>query len=116
MKVSERIMKNKRFISLLMALLLVVALVPTYASATASPGLFSWSAQTTGTTNPFNSVSYGNGKFLAVTPHDFKIWASNDGTSWSNSTTLTDQQNPYKIDFVNNKFMALGNGNDGDDD
>ncbi|WP_221176014.1 tandem-95 repeat protein [Brevibacillus fluminis] len=65
----------------------------------------SWSKAYSGSST-INSVTFGNGKFVAV--GDGKAYTSMDGNAWSSTTTNSSML--YSVDYGNNKFAAVGAG------
>ena len=55
----------------------------------------------------WKSVTYGNGKFVAVRSHDSTVAAySEDGLTWT-ATTIPSSANLYSVTYGNGKFIAV---------
>jgi len=69
-----------------------------------SPDGVTWTNHQSATTLlDFESIAYGNGRFLAV--GDTNVLTSTDGVTWSQSNT----QNPlYTVAYLNGQFLASG--------
>ncbi|MCD1261707.1 S-layer homology domain-containing protein [Paenibacillus athensensis] len=88
----------KRYLAIMMAVLLVMGLVPAYASADSSP-LGGWTARTSGSTDTIYGIAYGNGLFVAGGD---RIITSADGVTWNTVTS------PPGFSFI--ASMIYGNG------
>jgi outer membrane protein OmpA-like peptidoglycan-associated protein len=80
-----------------------------------APPTLDWTIQKTPNANEWNSVTFGNGTFVAVGPstNGDGVMYSNDGKSWKAATGIVD--NPWKsVAFGNGTFVAVsptGSGN-----
>ncbi|WP_138754460.1 InlB B-repeat-containing protein [Paenibacillus sinopodophylli] len=92
----------RRSISLVMALLILVTIIPTFAFGAS---LEHWTNRTTET--PYlDGVSYGNGTYMAV-GYGGNIWSSSDGESWTQQTSDT-TTHLFDVAYGNNMFVAVG--------
>jgi uncharacterized repeat protein (TIGR02543 family) len=94
---------NKRWISLVMAFIILWGMIPTFASAASTDNWVNRKPDTLRTSN--QDVCYGNGKFMAVTDEG-GILTSSDGTSW----TYYDPGNTFRLTSIscdNGKFVAV---------
>src|SRR5690242_18458134 len=71
---------NKRWISLLMVLIILLGMVPTFATAASTDNWVNRKPDNLVTSN--QDICYANGKFMAVTDEG-SILTSSDGTSWT---------------------------------
>ena len=74
-----------------------------------------WTSQTSAADNTWNSVTYGNGLFVAVaeTGTGNRVMTSPDGITWTSRTSATDN-NWFGVTYGNGLFVAVsfsGNGN-----
>ncbi|WP_341279729.1 InlB B-repeat-containing protein [Paenibacillus sp. FSL H8-0537] len=94
---------NKRWISLLMVLIILLGMVPTFATAASTDNWVNRKPNNLVTSN--QDVCYGNGKFMAVTDEG-GILTSSDGTSW----TYYEPENTLKLSSIscdNGQFVAV---------
>ena len=66
-----------------------------------------WDKQTSITDKSLNSISYGNGKYIAVGASD-TILESNDGINWDVLDKLQEYTIWNKICYAQNKFVVIG--------
>ncbi|WP_183570517.1 InlB B-repeat-containing protein, partial [Paenibacillus endophyticus] len=94
---------NKRWISLVMALIILLGMIPTFASAASTDHWVNQKPDNLLTSN--QDVCYGNGKFMAVTDEG-GILTSSDGASW----TYYQPENTLKLSSIscdNGQFVAV---------
>lgn len=70
-----------------------------------SENIFSWTSQTSGTSNNLNGVTYGNGTWVAVGDGG-EIRTSTDLENWSSTAGISGNLND--VAFGNNIFVAVG--------
>jgi len=97
----------KRWIAIVMALLIMVGSLPQMAVA-ASP-LDDWTVRGPLPTGAnLNGVAYGNGTYVAV-GNNGVVMTSVDGASWTNHTSgIT--SNLKSVSYINDQFVAVGQG------
>ncbi|HRG49117.1 MAG TPA: hypothetical protein PLG41_23120, partial [Leptospiraceae bacterium] len=69
----------------------------------------SWTARTLPSSQSWNSVTYGNGVFVAVTPSSTVAATSPDGITWT-ARTLPSSQSWNAVTYGNGVFVAVGGG------
>jgi hypothetical protein len=71
-----------------------------------------WTVSPTELPGPaWRSVTYGNGKFVAVATYNNKAAYSTDGISWTVSPIGTPGSNQwYSVTYGNDRFVAIGSG------
>jgi hypothetical protein len=76
-------------------------------SQAAADGI-TWTARTPAADNRWNSVTYGNGLFVAVgtTGTGNRVMTSPDGITWTSRTSAADNQ-WYGLTFGNGTFVAV---------
>jgi uncharacterized repeat protein (TIGR02543 family) len=94
---------NKRWISIVMAVIILWGMIPTFASAASTDHWVSQNSDNPVTSN--QDVCYGNGKFMAVTDEG-AILTSIDGTSWTYYKPVNTQR-LSSINCDNGKFVAV---------
>jgi hypothetical protein len=72
-----------------------------------SSDLQSWSKQLSGTINDLYSISFGNGKYVAVGDSGIVIY-STDGVNWKKSNPVLTSWFLNSVFFYNNQFIAAG--------
>lgn len=72
------------------------------------PGV-DWFTTTLPVSGNWLSITYGNGKFVAVPNNHSKAIYSDDGITW-NETTLPVSGNWYSVTYGNGKFVAIDSG------
>ena len=95
---------------LLLVLLISFGISPT---ATANGGQI-WTAQSAATRTNWNSVTYGNGLFVAVsnTGTGNRVMTSPDGITWTSRSSAFDLV--WKsVTYGNGLFVAVGNNTEG---
>ncbi|WP_338553707.1 S-layer homology domain-containing protein [Paenibacillus sp. KS-LC4] len=95
----------KRYLSLVLAVLLVAGLMPAYNSAYASTALDNWTARTSGSTDTMYGVAYGNGVFVAGGD---KIVTSTDGVTWSAVTSPPGFSFLASVSYGGGLFIGVG--------
>ncbi|MGG4146051.1 S-layer homology domain-containing protein [Paenibacillus algorifonticola] len=95
----------KRYLSLVLAMLLVAGLMPAYNSAYASTALDNWAARTSGSTDTMYGVAYGNGVFVAGGD---KIVTSTDGVTWSTVTSPPGFSFLASVSYGGGLFIGVG--------
>ena len=94
----------------------VFVLPPTYvalasgsaAAATSTDGI-TWTARTLPASEYWNSVTYGNGTFVAVLD-GLSTATSTDGITW-NASTMPSNTNWYSVTYGNGTFVAVASNN-----
>lgn len=86
-----------------------VAVSKTGVAAKSTDGI-NWTATTTPVSNAWTDVTFGAGKFVAVSESGTgnRVMTSTDGTTWSSETSAADN-NWQGISFANNLFIAVSN-------
>ena len=80
-----------------------------------SPDALTWTARSSGNTNPLTAVAHGNGTFLAVgtfhsgggLPDSAMIVTSSNGTDWTNSTAFP-SNTLQAVTYGNGVFVTVG--------
>ncbi|WP_336783609.1 cadherin-like beta sandwich domain-containing protein [Paenibacillus illinoisensis] len=70
-----------------------------------------WSDRSISDVFAFNSVTYGQGKFIAVgraTDNSFVIYSSINGDDWSKVSTAVPTKQLYSVAYGNGMFVAVG--------
>ncbi|MBM7568096.1 InlB B-repeat-containing protein, partial [Paenibacillus sacheonensis] len=99
---------NKRGTSILMALIILLGMIPAFASAASTDNWVNRKPDNLITSN--QGVCYGNGKFMAVTDEG-AILTSIDGTSWTTYKPAT-TFNLSSISCDNGKFVVVSRAGD----
>ena len=100
--------RSPRSLFVVLALVLTGLVLPSSALALTGPV---WTTQSSGLTDDFSAVAYGNGTFVAV-GWDATVATSPDGITWTpRETGVTG--NWYDITFGNGIFVAVGETGDG---
>ncbi len=95
----------KRYVALLMVLLMIAEMIPAVASASSGA---SWTPRTSGTTSDLKGITYGNGQFVAAGVGG-TILTSSDGSAWTDKTgDLSYQFNG--ITYGGGNYVAVGFG------
>lgn len=76
-------------------------------TASVSTDGITWSAGTMPVAGYWSSLTYGNGKYVAIAQSETKAAYSTDGFSWTLST-LPSSRNWYDIAYGNGRFVAMG--------
>ena len=88
---------------------LVVAVVAGASPASAADPGIDWTIRTSAADNPWRSVTYGNGLFVAVANSGTgnRVMTSPDGITWTSQTSAADNE-WYGVTYGNDLFVAVG--------
>jgi hypothetical protein len=81
------------------------------ASAVSSTTGTTWISRTIPTTTgTWNSVTYGNGTFVAISTNDLSTAYSTNGTSWTQGGNLPSSTTWTNVAYGNGRFVAIASG------
>lgn len=69
-----------------------------------------WTATTLPSASPWSSVTYGNGRFVAVTSSNNVTAYSTDGSSWTAGGSLPSSTTWSGVAYGNGRFVAIASG------
>ncbi|MEI7026997.1 S-layer homology domain-containing protein [Paenibacillus sp. y28] len=95
----------KRYLSLLLAVLLMAGLVPAHESAYASTALDNWTQRASGSSDIIYGVAYGNGVFVAGGD---RIVTSTDGETWSTVASPPGFSFLASVSYGGGLFIGVG--------
>ena len=98
----------RRFIILLSSLIGLLLILMGSSSVHATGGT-SWTSQTSPADNSWGAVTYGNGKFVAVSntgPIGGRVMTSSDGRTWTLQTAAA-ASTWLSVTYGNGKFVAV---------